>query len=257
VVRLTTSAKATAVEKPDTTTDNRALIVIPAFNEARNLPTVVSEIRETIPNVHVLVVDDGSTDETERVLASLNVRRVQLPERMGIGTAMRVGLRYAVRQGFDVVVRLDGDGQHRPEDVERLLAIVASGEFDIAFGSRTIGRRVRSDERGGALKRALAACLSLLTGRRVLDATCGLVAMGPGAVRLFADVHPTGYPEPELRLLVSRTSLTSIDVEVVGRPRLSGKTSLTPFRVIRAAARVILAMYVVPFRNIDREPAGD
>jgi glycosyltransferase involved in cell wall biosynthesis len=268
VVRLTTSAKATAVDKPDTTTDivrlkpdtttdNRALIVIPAFNEARNLPTVVSEIREMIPNAPVLVVDDGSTDETERVLAGLNLRRVRLPERMGIGTAMRVGLRYAVRQGFDVVVRLDGDGQHRPKDVERLLAIVQSGEFDMAFGSRSSGRRARSDQRRGALKRALAACLSLLTGRRVLDATCGLVAMGPDAVRLFAELHPTGYPEPELRLLVSRTSLTSIDVEVVGRPRLSGKTSLTPFRVMRAAARVILAMYVVPFRSINREPAGD
>jgi GT2 family glycosyltransferase len=243
--------------KPDTTSDRRALIVIPAYNEARNLPTVVSEIREMIPNAQVLVVDDGSTDETERVLASLNVRRVRLPERMGIGTAMRVGLRYAVRQGFDVVARLDGDGQHRPEDVNRLLEIVASDEFDIAYGSRTVRLRERLDRRGGALKRALAACLSLLTGRRVLDATCGLVAMGPDAVRLLAELHPTGYPEPELRLLVSRTSLTSIDVEVIGRPRLSGKTSLTPFRVMRAAARVALAMYVVPFRSTDREPAGE
>src|SRR5262249_61128133 len=110
-----------------------------------------------------------------------------------------------------------------------------SGDFEVAFGSGCVGQRGKADRRGSALKHALAACLSVVTRRRVLDPTCGLVAMGPEAVRLLAELHPTGYPEPELRLLVSRMSLTAVDVEVVGRPRLSGRTSLTPLRLVRAA----------------------
>jgi hypothetical protein len=91
----------------------------------------------------------------------------------------------------------------------------------------------------------------------VFDPTCGLCVMGPRAVRLLAERHPSGYPEPELRLLLSRTSLITVDVDVDGRPRLSGKTSLTLFRTIGAAARVVLAMCVVPFRAVETEPARD
>jgi glycosyltransferase involved in cell wall biosynthesis len=235
----------------------RALIVIPAFNEAANLPLVIAEIQSAIPDADILVVDDGSTDDTEEVVNQLKVRWIKLPERMGIGTAMRVGLRYAVRQRFPVVARLDGDGQHKPEDVRRLIELVSAGRADIAFGSRSIRRHGAADATTGVLKRSLAACLSLLTRRRVRDATCGLSAMGPRAVRLLAESHPTGYPEPELRLLISRTTLTAVDVDIDGRPRLSGRTSLTPLRMLRAAARVALAMYVVPLRGDETEPARD
>jgi glycosyltransferase involved in cell wall biosynthesis len=267
-VRLTTSAKATVLKKadtttdtvrlkPDTTSDKRALVVIPAFNEARNLAHVVAEIHAAMPRAEILIVDDGSTDDTADVVEQLDVRTIRLPHRMGIGTAMRVALRYALRQGFGFVVRLDGDGQHRPEDVRRLLDVVRAGQAEIAFGSRGVHRHGTSDRIGALLKRPLAACLSFLTGRRVLDPTCGLSAMGPRAVRLLAECHPTGYPEPELRLLISRTSLAAIDVDIVGRPRLSGRTSLTPLRILRAAARVALAICVVPFRPAETDPLRD
>jgi glycosyltransferase involved in cell wall biosynthesis len=257
LVRLKPDATAEFVGlKPDVTAE-RALIVIPAFNEAANLRPVIREIQATVPGAEILVVDDGSTDDTADVVSRLHVRSIQLPERMGIGTAMRVGLRYAMRQGFSVVARLDGDGQHRPEDVRRLLEVVKAGHADIAFGSRTAQRRGTSDAAADMLKGSLAACLTLLTRQRVLDATCGLSAMGPRAVRLLAECHPTGYPEPELRLLISRTTLAAVDVHVDRRPRRSGKTSLTPLRLLRAAARVVLAMCVVPLRRAETEPARD
>jgi len=248
--------------KPDATpgktkADQRALIVIPAFNEARNLRAVVNEIHAAMPRAEILIVDDGSTDDTQDVVSQLGVRTIQLPQRMGIGTAMRVGLRYAVRQGFGYVVRLDGDGQHRPEDVQRLLDAVRTEDADIAFGCRGIRRRDTFDAPAAFLTRPLAACLSYLTGRRVLDPTCGFLAMGPRAVRLLAECHPTGYPEPELRLLISRTSLAAVDVSIVGRPRLSGRTSLTPLRTLCAAARVALALCVVPFRPAETELIRD
>jgi hypothetical protein len=260
LVPLTT--KATVVRRPDTTsvnsaTDRRALIVIPAFNEARNLPAVVNEIHTAMPRTEILIVDDGSTDDTGDVVSQLGVRMIQLPQRMGIGTAMRVALRYALRQGFGCVVRLDGDGQHRPDDVRRLLDVVRTDEADIAFGCRGTLRRGTSDTPVAFVRRPLAMCLSFLTGRRVLDPTCGLSAMGPRAVRLLSECHPTGYPEPELRLLISRTALSAVDLDIVGRPRLSGRTSLTPLRMLRAGARVALALCVVPFRPAETELIRD
>jgi hypothetical protein len=170
---------------------------------------------------------------------------------------MRAGLRYAMRLGYDVVVRLDGDGQHRAEDIERLLGPVDQGRADVVLGSRfanpTVGRTgiVRLGQR------LLGACLSALTGNPVTDPTSGFCVLGPRAVRLLAEHHPTGYAEPELRLFLSRNALRAVEVPVRERSRLNGKTSLTPGRVIGAGGRVVLAMLVVPLRRRVGALAGD
>ena len=103
----------------------------------------------------------------------------------------------------------------------------------------------------------LGVCLSALTGRRVTDPTSGFCAMGPRAVPVLAEHHPTGYPEPELRLFLSRNALNAVEVAVRTRPRLGGKTSLTPVRVTAAGARVALALIIVPLRCRVGVPDGD
>ncbi|HYM22837.1 MAG TPA: glycosyltransferase [Vicinamibacterales bacterium] len=230
------------------------LTLIPAHNEAANLIAVVAELRTVRPNADVLIVDDGSTDQTAALVDGLNVRWLRFPERIGIGGAMRAGLRYAERLGYNVVVRIDGDGQHRPEDIERLLAPVENGMADVALGSRFTDA-LRPGVLGVA-QRTLGACLSALTGHRVTDPTSGFCVLGPRAVRLLAEHHPTGYPEPELRLFLSRNALRVVEVPVQARPRLRGRTSLTPVRLVSAAARVLLAMVVVPLRDRIRVLAG-
>src|SRR5689334_1424321 len=112
------------------------LCVVVAHNEAANLPLVVADIRAQRPSLDILVVDDGSTDRTASVLSRLGVKWVQLPERMGVGCAMRTGLRYAARNGYDVVVRVDGDGQHRADDIGALLDALERSRVDVAVGSR-------------------------------------------------------------------------------------------------------------------------
>ena len=114
----------------------RALGLIPAFNEATNLEAVIHELRAHHPHLDLLVIDDGSTDETETVLRQIGVRWLRLPQRLGIGSAMRAGLRYADRLGYDVAIRIDGDGQHRAGDVARLLAPLAADRVDVIIGSR-------------------------------------------------------------------------------------------------------------------------
>jgi glycosyltransferase involved in cell wall biosynthesis len=236
----------------------RVLGVIPAHNEAESLPAVVRELRASGPRLDLLVIDDGSTDQTMALLPDLDVRWLRLPERMGVGSAMRAGLGYAARLGYDAVVRVDGDGQHRADEVARLLAPIRSGVADVVLGSRYTCADVHEPHGMNRIaRRALSMCISAQTGRRVTDPTSGFCALGPRAIRLLAEHHPTGYAEPELRLFLSRNALRAIEVPVVARPRLAGASSLTPARLTAAGARVLLAIIIVPFRGAVGALAGD
>jgi glycosyltransferase involved in cell wall biosynthesis len=224
---------------------SHALTLIPAHNEAGNLPAVVAEIRERRPDLDILVVDDGSTDGTAAALDRLGVRWLGWRRRRGVGCAVRAGLRYGVRLGFDVVVRVDADGQHDAGDIGRLLARLDEPGVDAVLGSRY------ADSYPGPklLKRGLAAVVSVVTRRRVTDATSGFWALGPRAVALLAEHHPRGYPEPELHLFLGRNGLNVVEVPVRSRARISGRSSLTLLRLFAAGARVLLAVLIVPLRE--------
>jgi GT2 family glycosyltransferase len=234
----------------------RAIAIIPAHNEVANLPSVVSNIKRHHPSLDVLVVDDGSSDGTADVLKDLPVMSMHFPERLGIGSAMRAGLRYAARLGCAAAVRLDGDGQHDAADIATLLAPILSGSADVAVGTRysNVSRNSHATARSLRLFRVpLAWCLTALTDRRVTDPTSGFCAFGSTAIRMLAEHHPDGYAEPELRLFLSRNGLRTIEVPVRTQQRLSGWTSLTPLRLAGAAARVALAVLIVPLRAAVRE----
>jgi glycosyltransferase involved in cell wall biosynthesis len=227
----------------------RILVLIPAFNEAGSLPGVIAELRQRVAPSDILVVDDGSTDGTASLLPTLGVCWVRLAQRLGTGAAVRTGLRYALSRGYDTVVRIDGDGQHPAEEIDRLLGPLQHGSADAVVGSRyarspldiPLGPRRLSHGLLGTL-------LSVLTGRRVTDPTSGLWAFGPTALRLLVEHHPSGYPEPELVLFLSRNKLRFLEVPVRMRERSAGRTSLTPPRIGAALARLLLLIVVVPLR---------
>jgi hypothetical protein len=232
-------------------TDHRFLVLVPAHNEADCLPAVVSELRAIMPGVGLLVVDDGSVDDTPAVLAAYGVESLRLLQRVGLGAAVRTGLRRAADLGYGTVVRIDGDGQHDARDIAAIASPVLRGEADVVIGTRYAGRRPGP---AGALRRmaqrGLAFVLSAITGRPVTDATSGFCAFGPRALRLLTAHHPGGYPEVELRLLLHRHGLTVREVPIHQRPRLAGRTTLTPGRVLVAGARIALAIALTPLRGI-------
>jgi hypothetical protein len=234
----------------------RVMVLLPAHNEARNLPRVVADIRAHYPALDILVVNDGSSDGTEGLLGDLGVRWLSWEDRRGIGAALRAGLRYAARNGFDLVVRVDADGQHGAEDIEEVIRPIFDARAEVVLGSRYARQRPRRQGTLRFLQWALDWCLSTITRREVTDATSGFCALGPQAIRMLAEHHPTGYPEPELRLFLSRNALRVLEVPVQARTRLSGRTSLTPVRLATAAARVLLAMVIVPLRPTV-QPPGD
>lgn len=229
----------------------RILILIPAYNEAASLPAVVAEIRREASAADVLVVDDGSDDGTADLLPSLGVQWLRMPMRAGVGTAVRTGLRYARTRGYDAVVRLDGDGQHPAALIKPLLDPIVRGKADVVLGSRYADRR--RPESVPFFRRLmhymLGRVLSVLIDRVVTDPNTGLWAFNARAVRVLADHHPSGYPEPELILFVSRNALRMREVPVGMRERMAGQTSLTLHRTGAAMVRLFVLLAVVPLRR--------
>jgi glycosyltransferase involved in cell wall biosynthesis len=246
--RSSPDAPRLAARPRPTAPDARALCLIPAHNEAASLPAVIAEMRDAAPSFDVLVIDDGSTDGTWAAADDLGVRWMRFPERLGIGSAMRAGLRAGAHMGYSCIIRIDGDGQHRAGDIALLVDPIQRGAADVVLGSRYAPQA--TNRRGSAplVHRTLGACLSALTRRRVTDPTSGFWAFGPRAIAVLGEHHPTGYPEPELRLFLSRNGLTTVEVPVGARRRLAGASSLTAGRLAAAGARVVLAMVVVPWR---------
>jgi glycosyltransferase involved in cell wall biosynthesis len=227
----------------------KVLIIIPAHNEAESLPTVVADLRKRHPDIDILVVDDGSTDNTPALVGQLAVHWLRMGTSVGIGSVMRAGFRYAVTEGFDTAVRVDGDGQHDDESVDALLDALASARVDVVRGSRYL---LPSNFRAVGFRRLaqhiVGGLLSAVTGERVTDPTSGFWAFGPRAVELLARHHPTGYPEPELLLLLHKNRLKTIEVPVQMRERRGGRSSLSAARTVLAMGRVLLALLIVPLR---------
>lgn len=228
----------------------RAIAVIPAHNEAANLSEVVAGVRDLRPQLDVLVVDDASTDGTSDLLPRLDVRYLSLAQQVGVGGAVRAGLRFARGLGYRLALRLDGDGQHLPDQVDRLLEPILDGRADAVVGSRfrePSGYRAPLARR--IVHRALSLSLSRITGQPVTDPTSGFWAFGPRALQLLGDHYPKGYSEPELRLFLARNGLVVIEVPVEMRDRQGGRSSLTLPRALLAVARTALVMVVVPLRS--------
>ena len=228
----------------------RLLILIPAYNEAGSLAAVIGEVRQYAEDADIVIVDDASTDETWDVVASTGARCIRLSQRLGTGAAVRTGLRYALMRGYETVVRLDGDGQHPPGVIDQLLEPLNRGSADVVVGSRYVGEAMTSVPwRRRVGHRTLGVVLSMLTGQRVTDPTSGLWAFGPHALRLLAEHHPSGYPEPELVLFLSRNAMRVLELPVTMRSRIAGRSSLTAQRTGAAMARLLLLLVVVPLRS--------
>jgi glycosyltransferase involved in cell wall biosynthesis len=237
----------------------KVLALIPARNEADSLPAVIASLRQEQPELDILVVDDASTDGTQATLAAVSVERLRLCEHLGVGSAIRAGLRHARRKNFDIVVRVDGDGQHPAGEIGSLIAPILRGGADAVVGSRFGGeagyRTPPGIRRTG--QRVVSAWVSAASGVRVTDATSGFWAFGARAIRLLADEHPTGYPEPELLLLLARSGLTVAEVPIRMNQRMAGQTTLTAGRLGLACAITALALLVMPLRQTVKGGGGD
>ena len=229
---------------------SRRVAIVPAYNEEASIGRVVDELRAFDEGLEVLVVDDGSTDGTAEIARARGARVVSLPFNLGIGGAVQTGFRYAWEHDFDVAVRVDGDGQHAPAELDAVLAPVLSGEADVVVGSRFIGgdgyRSSRSRRVG---IRLLALSVSALTRQRITDPTSGFQAANRKGIRLFAADYPHDYPEAEAAVMVAKHALRLREVPVAMRARETGQSSITAVRSVYYMVKVVLAIFVALFRR--------
>ena len=233
----------------------RRLAIVPAYNEVGSVASVVREIHAVDAEFQIVVVDDGSTDETARLAAEAGARVIRLPFNLGIGGAVQTGYQYALEHGFDLAVQVDGDGQHDPGEIDALLEPILDGRADMAVGSRFIGDR----HYRGTLSRRIgirifAALVSLIVRQRVTDTTSGFRAVNRLGIRLFAADYPHDYPEVEATVLVFRHRLRMVEVPVRMRERASGSSSITFARSIYYMFKVTLALFMGLFRRYPTPP---
>ena len=223
----------------------RILIIIPSFNEEDAVGGVIAEVRTMLPNAVALVIDDGSRDRTAEVARAAGARVVQMPFNVGIGTAVQTGFKVAAAEDFDVAVQVDGDGQHPPREVRRLLEALLAQDANYVIGSRftpTGSYQPPWARRGGIT--LFAKLVSLLIRQKLTDSTSGLRAADRRTVRLFADHYPHDYPEVEAIVLAKRGRLKIVEVPVEMRYRDTGRSSITPIRSLYYMVKVTLAVLV-------------
>jgi glycosyltransferase involved in cell wall biosynthesis len=222
----------------------RTLVLIPAFNEEAAIGAVVREVRELLPEWPVLVADDGSTDGTAAAARAAGARVLSLPCHLGLGGCVQAGYKLAYELGFDEVIRIDGDGQHDPRFIPQVLDALRASGCEMAIGVRT-----GAAARGATLPRRIGIhCFRLLLrpilGRPVTDPTSGFVAVNRRALEVFARSFPLEYPEIETLVVLQRRRFRFVESPVPSRPRLAGKSTITPLRSLYYVVHVLLGVFV-------------
>lgn len=231
------------------------LIIIPAYNEQKSLRHVLEAVRASMPQADIVVIDDGSQDKTGAIAESLGCAVLHLPYNIGIGAAEQTGFRYALRCGYNIVVRNDGDGQHNPAEIPLLLDGLHKTGADIVIGSRYL------EDRGYItpwLRRLgitiLSIFISLICRSRYTDPTSGFRAFNRRAIELCTKFYPQDYPEPESVVMFYRAGLSVRETPVTMNPRYGGQSSIRNLDSAYYMFKVLLAIFVDLLRKVPRMP---
>jgi glycosyltransferase involved in cell wall biosynthesis len=226
--------------------ERSCLAVVPAYNEARTVGRVVRSLRENAPAFDVLVIDDGSTDATCREATAAGARVVRHPFNLGIGGAVQSGFRFAMENGYDYMIQVDGDGQHDPCEIDKLVErMEADPTLDVACGSRFVEdlQYVGPVSRRAGIH-VFAFILSRFVRQKVTDPTSGFRLYNRRAINLFARDYPHDYPEVEAVLVLHHHRLRMCEVPVRMFQRGGGKSSINSGKSAYYMIKVLLAIFV-------------
>lgn len=223
----------------------KLLILIPAFNEEGAVGSVVEEVRAVMSGVPVLVVDDCSADATREVARLAGASVLALPHHLGLGGCVQAGYRLAFELGYDYVIRVDGDGQHDPRDIPRILDALVREGCEMVIGSRFVNG---GGEHSGFLRSVaivfFRAVLRPILGKTVHDPTSGFVGVNRTALAVFSRSFPLEYPEIEALVVLQRKRFRFVEVPCRMRPRRAGRTTITALKSLYYPVHVLLGVFV-------------
>jgi hypothetical protein len=230
----------------------RGVVLIPARNEEDALPGFLAEVQRELPALAVVVINDGSVDQTASVARRAGVLVLDLPCNLGVGGAVQLGFQFALHHGFDYALRLDADGQHPPSEAWKLLEKMRAESCDLVVGSRFGGEAANVSTWIRYLGiRSLALFLTLICRSRVTDPTSGFWLVNRRLLRLFSQYYPYDYPEPEALALLRRLGYVFHEQPVTFRIRAAGQSSIGRWDTLYYALKVGLALVVDRLRPVD------
>ncbi|MFQ5851209.1 MAG: glycosyltransferase family 2 protein [Candidatus Binatia bacterium] len=229
----------------------KPLVVIPAFNEATAIGKVADGIRAVDPGLPILIIDDGSIDDTAVIARRAGARVVRLAFNMGYGVALQTGYKYALREGYDCVVQLDGDGQHEPADIPALLEVIEHQEADIALGSRFLGQSTYWPVLTRKIGMRLFSLLAFaLTGVRFSDVTSGFQALNRDVLRFFTtERYPIDYPDADVLIMLKWAGFKVKEVPVRMYPKNENRSMHSGLRPIYYIFKMLLSVSVTALRR--------
>lgn len=233
--------------KKESNQQSDVLIIIPAYNESENIENIVDEIIDGYPQYDYVVVNDGSSDTTAKILKKRGYNHINCPINLGIGGAIQTGYRYAREKEYKIAVQIDGDGQHDPAYIEKVVAPILAGEADYVIGSRFVdgeGEGFQSSATRRIGIRFLSGLITVLCFKQVKDVTSGFRAVNSFFINVFADNYPIDYPEPEAIMDAVMRRKRILELPVVMRERETGTSSINLKRSIYYMIKVTLDIIV-------------
>ena len=228
----------------------RVLVIIPCYNEGKNIKRVVGNINRFIEDnsspefrLDYIIINDCSTDDTPDICALNDFSYINLPVNLGIGGAVQTGYRYAFENDYDIAIQHDGDGQHDPAYFADVIAPIASDQADVVIGSRFIEKQ---GFQSTGLRRFgiafISAIIRLCTGVKISDVTSGYRAANRKCIELFAEQYAQDYPEPESIVEALRNGARILEIPVIMHERKEGKSSINALKSIHYMIKVSLSI---------------
>lgn len=221
--------------------------MIPAYNEEKNIRMVIDSLKYQSPEIDIVIINDGSTDNTAKEIRQAWVKVINLSQNLGIGGAVQTGFIYAKRNNYDVVIQVDGDGQHDPKDLNKLVEPIKKKEADMVIGSRFVEKTAYKSSR---MRKAgiyfFSKLVSFICKKKYYDTTSGFRAFNKKGIELFANYYPKDYPEVEALVFAAKRGLMVREVSVNMYERKSGKSSITPLKSVYYMVKVTFAIILQP-----------
>lgn len=229
----------------------RTLVIIPAYNEEVNIGDVIQKIKNYCPELDILVVDDGSSDGTARIASNLGALVVTHPFNMGYGITLQTGYKYAVRNKYDFIVQMDGDGQHDPRYIKELLREIEGGSVDVVIGSRFIsGVKYKAPLNRKVGMFLFSRLVSLIIRKKITDSTSGFQALNNRAFRFLTnDIYPSDFPDADVIIMLHRAGFRIKEVPLVMYRKHGSKSMHSGLKPIYYVFKMVLSIFVTLLRS--------